>query len=224
MAAPAVSTLFSPLPAKKPPYIGTMTQAMFHTDIARRRPIRAVVAATLLCLLAVAAARPALADQNDPRLPQLFDVLRKSDNSRKIEQTEAQIWRIWSRHGESASVDRLMQRAQMLMAADQVALAADIYDAIIKRDPEFAEGWNRRATLRFMTGDYDGSVADIQKVLALEPRHFGALAGLGMIYMAVDEPEGALRAFEAALAIHPHLPAARAHAGFLREQMQGKKL
>jgi tetratricopeptide (TPR) repeat protein len=103
-------------------------------------------------------------------------------------------------------------------------LAADIYDAIIKRDPEFAEGWNRRATLRFMTGDYDGSVADIQKVLALEPRHFGALAGLGMIYMAVDEPEGALRAFEAALAIHPHLPAARAHVGFLREQMQGKKL
>jgi tetratricopeptide (TPR) repeat protein len=157
-------------------------------------------------------------------LPQLFDVLRKSDNSRKIEQTEAQIWRIWSRHGESASVDRLMQRAQMLMAADQVALAADIYDAIIKRDPEFAEGWNRRATLRFMTRDYDGSVADIQKVLALEPRHFGALAGLGMIYMAVDEPEGALRAFEAALAIHPHLPAARAHVGFLREQMQGKKL
>jgi tetratricopeptide (TPR) repeat protein len=224
MAAPAVSTLFSPLPAKKPPYIGTMTESMFHTDIARRRPIRAVVAATLLCLLAVAAARPALADQNDPRLPQLFDVLRKSDNSRKIEQTEAQIWRIWSRHGESASVDRLMQRAQMLMAADQVALAADIYDAIIKRDPEFAEGWNRRATLRFMTGDYDGSVADIQKVLALEPRHFGALAGLGMIYMAVDEPEGALRAFEAALAIHPHLPAARAHVGFLREQMQGKKL
>ena len=224
MAAPAVSTLFSPLPAKKPPYIGSMTEALFHTDIARRRPIRAVVAATLLCLLAVAAARPALADQNDPRLPQLFDVLRKSDNSRKIEQTEAQIWRIWSRHGESASVDRLMQRAQMLMAADQVSLAADIYDAIIKRDPEFAEGWNRRATLRFMTGDYDGSVADIQKVLALEPRHFGALAGLGMIYMAVDEPEGALRAFEAALAIHPHLPAARAHAGFLREQMQGKKL
>ena len=224
MAAPALSTLFSPLPAKKPPYMGTMTEAMFHTDIARRRPIRAVVAATLLCLLAVAAARPALADQNDPRLPQLFDVLRKSDNSRKIEQTEAQIWRIWSRHGESASVDRLMQRAQMLMAADQVSLAADIYDAIVKRDPEFAEGWNRRATLRFMTGDYDGSVADIQKVLALEPRHFGALAGLGMIYMAVDEPEGALRAFEAALAIHPHLPAARAHVGFLREPMQGKKL
>ena len=224
MAAPAVSTLFSPLPAKKPPYIGSMTEALFHTDIARRRPIRAVVAATLLCLLAVAAARPALADQNDPRLPQLFDVLRKSDNSRKIKQTEAQIWRIWSRHGESASVDRLMQRAQMLMAADQVSLAADIYDAIVKRDPEFAEGWNRRATLRFMTGDYDGSVADIQKVLALEPRHFGALAGLGMIYMAVDEPEGALRAFEAALAIHPHLPAARAHVGILREQMQGKKL
>jgi Flp pilus assembly protein TadD len=183
-----------------------------------------IMMAVVVCLGLSISGQGAQADQNDPRLGVLFKVLKAQVIVQKIQKTEAQIWQIWSRHGENATVNRLMQRAQALMATEQVRLAADVYDRIIERDPKFAEGWNRRATLRFITGDYAGSVADIQQVLALEPRHFGALSGLGMIYMALDKPEGALRAFEAALDIHPHLPAALAHVGFLRGQVEGQKL
>ncbi|MGB1007257.1 MAG: tetratricopeptide repeat protein [Thalassobaculaceae bacterium] len=175
-------------------------------------------------LVLLAAASPAAGDQNDPRLEPLFTALLQVEDITKARRVEAGIWRIWSQYGDDPTIDRMMRHGARLMAAEQMKRAAEIYDQVVSRAPTFAEGWNRRATLRFLTGDFDGSVADIRQVLYLEPRHFGALSGLGLIYIALEQPQGALKAFERALQINPHMTSARRHADHLRAQLKGQRL
>ncbi|MEC7514931.1 MAG: tetratricopeptide repeat protein [Pseudomonadota bacterium] len=177
-----------------------------------------------LFLTLLAAASPAFGDQNDPRLDPLFSALRQAEDVTKARRVEAGIWRIWSQYGDDPIIDRMMRHGARLMAAEQMKRAAEVFDQVVTRAPAFAEGWNRRATLRFLTGDFDGSVADIRQVLNLEPRHFGALSGLGLIYMALERPQGALKAFERALQINPHMTSARRHAANLRAQLKGQRL
>ena len=83
------------------------------------------------------------------------------------------------------------------------------FNTVIEMRPDFAEGWNKRATLYYLVGEFERSIADVERTLALEPRHFGALSGLGLINMALERPVEALAAFEAALAVHPHMPNAK---------------
>ena len=177
-----------------------------------------------LFLTLLAAAPPAFGDQNDPRLDPLFAALRQAEDVTKARRVEAGIWRIWSQYGDDPIIDRMMRHGARLMATEQIKRAAEVFDQVVTRAPAFAEGWNRRATLRFLTGDFDGSVADIRQVLNLEPRHFGALSGLGLIYMALERPQGALKAFERALQINPHMTSARRHAAYLRAQLKGQRL
>jgi tetratricopeptide (TPR) repeat protein len=117
-----------------------------------------------------------------------------------------------------------MARAGEAIARRDYLAARESLDALVRRAPDFAEAWNRRATLNFLIGDYRASVDDIQATLRLEPRHFGALSGLGLIYLAIDRPEAAARSFEAALAVHPHLPGARAHVDMLKGRIEGEPL
>ena len=91
------------------------------------------------------------------------------------------------------------------MAAGDVAAAIEHFTALTDHAPDFAEGWNARATAYFQAGELGPSVNDIAQTLTLNPRHFGALSGLGMIFEQLEQPEKALEAYEAALAIHPHL-------------------
>jgi tetratricopeptide (TPR) repeat protein len=93
---------------------------------------------------------------------------------------------------------------------------------MVERAPEFAEGWNKRATVHFLMGNWQASVRDIRQTLALEPRHFGALFGLGMIYDALEQPEAALRSFEATLALNPHSDSTRQRIEQLREELRGR--
>ncbi|MEC8115995.1 MAG: tetratricopeptide repeat protein [Pseudomonadota bacterium] len=189
----------------------------------RRAPFRrGLILGLFLTMLAVAS--PAFGDQNDPRLDPLFSALRQAEDVTKARRVEAGIWRIWSQYGDDPIIDRMMRHGARLMAAEQMKRAAEVFDQVVTRAPAFAEGWNRRATLRFLTGDFDGSVADIRQVLNLEPRHFGALSGLGLIYMALERPQGALKAFERALQINPHMTSARRHAARLRAQLKGQRL
>ncbi len=159
---------------------------------------------TALLVLLVALAVPAGADQTDERLDRLFDRLEASQNETEAELLEKAIWRIWQRP-KTASVRVLMRVGIQDMNEGRYKSAEQNFSAAIEFEPEFAEAWNKRATVRYLMNDLVGSVEDIKRTLVLEERHFGALSGLGLIYDALDQKEAAVQAFGAALKIHPHL-------------------
>ena len=108
------------------------------------------------------------------------------------------------------------------MSQARFPVALERFDRMVEQAPDFAEGWNKRATLHYLMGNFRASVLDIQRTLDLEPRHFGALSGLGLIYDAVDQPAAALRSFEAAFAINPHLRSIEQRIIELRRQLAGR--
>jgi tetratricopeptide (TPR) repeat protein len=164
---------------------------------------RSRLAIAIIASLAVAGSG-ARADQDDPRLAPLFEKLKTTSSDDEAKMAERQIWQIWIEH-KNPEIARLMRQGMTAMGGDDQEAALDDFDAVVKYDKNFAEGWNKRATIEFVMGDYSASIADIERTLALEPRHFGALAGLGQIYLALDRKALALKAFHAALAINPHL-------------------
>ncbi|MGH7126070.1 MAG: tetratricopeptide repeat protein [Stellaceae bacterium] len=163
---------------------------------------------------------PAEARQDDPRLKDLFGELKDATSSLEARVIEAKIWKIWVQDGDPR-VDALMDRGidAMSIADTDNALAA--FDQVVKLDGNFAEGFNKRATVEFMRHDFAASVADIERTLALEPRHFGALAGLGQVYLAMHKKAAALRAFQAALAIDPKLEHVQATVEELKQELEG---
>ncbi|MFQ5959185.1 MAG: tetratricopeptide repeat protein [Alphaproteobacteria bacterium] len=174
-------------------------------------------------LLVVAAAPTAQARQGDPRLDGLFDKLLATTDSDVAQTIEASIWRIWIESGD-AVLDKLMAHGILAMQAGAFDVALKSFDAIIEADPGFAEGWNKRATLYYLMEEYDASVRDVERTLALEPRHFGALSGMGLIYSAIDEDKAALEWFERALTVNPHMPFIRLRADMLRQKLHGEKI
>ncbi len=155
-----------------------------------------IVAALLLL------SSPVWAD--DTRLDDLFQQLQTATDE-EAQQITGMIWLEWSKSG-SPAMDLLLKRGRDAMNAGQPGLALEHFTALIDHAPDFAEGYNARATAYYQTGDFGPSVSDIAKTLTLNPRHFGALSGLGMIFEQINEPEKALEVYKAALAINPHLP------------------
>jgi tetratricopeptide (TPR) repeat protein len=153
----------------------------------------------------ILATAPAIADQNDPRLNDLFARLQKTDNRLEAETLENLIWGIWY-SSEDAEVNRLMDQGERAMQRQDMRTAIGAFTKIIEIAPDFAEGWNRRATALFMIGEYEASRADVAETLAREPRHFGALSGLGLINQAEDRGEEAIQAWEKALEVNPNMP------------------
>lgn len=145
------------------------------------------------------------ADQTDPHLNELFDVLQRTTDLNSIRDTENAIWEIWLQH-ENQDVMRLMEMGTQRMNYQRFNDALLIFSQIIEKYPEFAEAWNKRATLYYIVGDLEASLADIEKTLALEPRHFGALSGLGLVYVQRNELSRAKETFEKLISIHPHSP------------------
>ncbi|MFT5503163.1 MAG: tetratricopeptide (TPR) repeat protein [Gammaproteobacteria bacterium] len=143
------------------------------------------------------------ADQRDQRLDELFDQLASPDDAVKRQEAENGIWKIWFESG-STEVDELMATA--LEAADRGKLKAaeQLYNSVIDLAPDFAEAWNRRATIRYYQSDFEGSLEDIRQTLILEPRHYGAVWGLGMILGLRHEFEKSIAAFEQLLRIKPY--------------------
>jgi tetratricopeptide (TPR) repeat protein len=141
-------------------------------------------------------------------LDRLFGQLHAAKDEASAKVIEDAIWKLWSRSG-SPTADVLIVQAVRAMEAGQRQTALRILDTIIEDQPTFAEAWNKRATLYFMMGDYDRSLADIAHVLELEPRHFGALTGLGTILTDRGKKAEALKAFRRALSIDPFLEGAR---------------
>lgn len=160
------------------------------------------------------------AQARDPGLDVLFDLLKKAKTAAEAQTVEGAIWVSWMHCGD-VEADGLMQLGTAAMEAGDPEAALAIFDKLVNRRPDFAEAWNKRATVYYMMGDFAAAVADIQRTLALEPRHFGALSGLGLIYDALGKEGAALRAFEAALRIHPRLAGARAYVEAVREKTAG---
>jgi Flp pilus assembly protein TadD len=158
--------------------------------------------AAVLCLGLAPGAGPAAAGPDE--LDALFARL-KSPVLPEWQAVEQAIWDEWSKSG-SPAMDLLLERGRAAMAAGDLEAAIAHFTALTDHAPGFPEGWNARATAFFMRGDYGLSLADIRMVLALEPRHFGALSGLGTILEEIGYPEQALAAWRAAQAIHPHSP------------------
>ncbi|HEX6113357.1 MAG TPA: tetratricopeptide repeat protein [Geminicoccaceae bacterium] len=180
-----------------------------------------VIAAAILAMILIAGpAEPASADQDDPRLKGLFERLQTTSNPVEARAVEQRIWRVWL-EADDASVNRLMQQGIVAMRDQRYATALQAFDRMVEQAPEFAEGWNKRATVHFLMGNWQASVRDIQQTLALEPRHFGALFGLGLIYDALEQPEAALRSFEATLALNPHSESTRQMVEELQRQVRG---
>ena len=164
------------------------------------KALRALLNPAVACFLAFAA--PVMAD--DVKLDDLFAQLQTTDDKGAAAIT-SQIWTEWAKSG-SPSMDLLLQRGEQAMQLGDLPSAIGHFTAIIDHAPEFAEAWNARATAYYNAGQLGPSIADIQHVLALNPRHFGALAGLGMIFEQLGEPEKALEVYKAALAVNPHMP------------------
>jgi tetratricopeptide (TPR) repeat protein len=188
--------------------------------MSRHRQRSAIAAAILGVLLIAGPGEPAHADQDDPRLDGLFDRLQRTPNAAEAHGLEQRIWRVWL-ESDDAAVNRLMEQGTVALQGQHYATALQAFDRMVEQAPEFAEGWNKRATVHYLMGNWRASVRDIQRTLALEPRHFGALFGLGLIYGALDEPEAALRSFEATLALNPHSKSTRQMIEQLRRELRG---
>jgi tetratricopeptide (TPR) repeat protein len=145
------------------------------------------------------------AEMRSDMLDRLFARLRKSGAGPEATAIEQQIWKIWLT-SDSPTAQALINQAMTAMSDRDLDAALKILNGLLKVHPDFMEAWNKRATLYFMQGRLEDSLADIAKVLDLEPRHFGALAGLGMIKESQGQSEAALVAFRAALALNPNMP------------------
>src|SRR5947208_7193804 len=135
----------------------------------------------------------------------LFEALKAAPDADSAKLVEGRIWALWLASG-SDTADLLMGRVKTALDGKDNNLAIELLTAVIGLKPEYIEAWNKRATLYFANKDYSKSLADIRQVLAREPRHFGALSGLGIIMQEFGEDKLALEAFRRAVAVNPHLP------------------
>jgi tetratricopeptide (TPR) repeat protein len=153
----------------------------------------------------------------------LFGALKAAPDEASAKHVEGRIWAIWLQT-PSDTVALLMTRAKAAMASQNSEVALQLLDAVVRLRPDYVEGWNRRATLYYLRNDYAHSLADIEQVLAREPRHFGALAGLGMIMQELGDDKRALDAFRRALAVNPHLDKVPELVKTLSEKVEGRDI
>jgi tetratricopeptide (TPR) repeat protein len=203
----------------------------------------ATIAATLLLAPALAQAQnPKQAPQRQQKKPPeapsklpnvgadrtrgldfLFGALKAAPDEASAKHVEARIWALWLQT-PSDTAALLMSRAKAAMDAKQMDTALKLLDAVVKLRPEYVEAWNRRATLYYLQNDYSHSLEDIEQVLSREPRHFGALAGLGMIMQDLGDDRRALEAFRKALAVNPHLERVPELVKTLTEKVEGRDI
>ena len=144
----------------------------------------------------------AKSDQNDPRLNNLFKKLNETENQEEISDLIKNIWDIWY-EVDDPKVIEYFEKGIQAMRIRNYPLAVRFFNNLIEKDPNFAEAWNKRATVYFMMGDFDKSMQDIIKTLELEPRHFGALDGMGLIFIHKGQYQQAIDVYDKMLEIFP---------------------
>lgn len=184
---------------------------------------RSVLWTLIVALAALTAAGPAWSDQSDPRLPGLFAQLQAASSAEAAQPLAAQIWDIWTQAHDPAA-DQLMANGLGAMNAGDYGLALKTFGQLVEGRPAFAEGWNKRATLLYLLGRYQESVADIAKVLALEPRHFGALSGLALCDERLGRQADALQALRRTAAVYPEMPGLKTRLRELTKKVEGEPI
>lgn len=182
------------------------------------RPLHNLVVAAVLPLILGGA--PAFGQT--AKLDDLLAKLKTADAA-EAARIEAEVWIEWSKSG-SAAMDLLLERGRQAMAAGDMTTAIDHFTALIDHAPDFAEGWNARATAHYQAGDIGPSLADIAQTLRLNPNHFGALAGLAMIFQEGGQTEKALEVWKMVAAIHPHAPGVSDAISRIEADLQGREL
>jgi tetratricopeptide (TPR) repeat protein len=153
----------------------------------------------------------------------LFGALKAAPDEASAKQVENRIWALWLASG-SDTANLLMTRAKTAIDSNDLDLAIQLLDAIIKVKPDYIEAWNRRATIRYMRKEFGHSMEDIRQVLTLEPRHFGAMSGLGMILQEFGDEKRALDVFRRALEVNPHLPKISEIVKTLSDKVDGRDI
>ena len=156
--------------------------------------------------------------QDDEKLDTLFVRLYETNDRVEARNIEGLIWQIWLDSGDK-ELDKRMRQGIFAMNNRDFETALRAFDAVTNIAPEYAEGWNKRATLYWLMGELEKSIQDIERTLELEPRHFGALSGLGMIRKAQKRPVDAIDAYKQALEIYPTMPNAAAEIRLLGDQL-----
>ena len=155
-------------------------------------------------------------------LDSLFLQLQDPENL-DWEKTEREIWREWRKSG-SVSMDHLVKRGVVAMQQGRLKVAAGHFSAAIDHAPDYAEAWNKRATVYYLMDEFGLSMSDIRQALLLNPRHFGAMAGLGSILEQIDRPKDALMFYERALQVHPHQKGVKEAIERLNTEVKGTPL
>jgi tetratricopeptide (TPR) repeat protein len=153
----------------------------------------------------------------------LFGALKAAPDDASAKAVEDRIWAMWTSAGNDTT-GLLMSRAKKAIDDDDYNLALRLLDAIIEIKPDYTEAWNRRATVHFLKKDYANSLADLSKVLAREPRHFGALSGLGLIMQDIGDDKRALDAYRKALDVYPRLKGVTEKVKSLTEKVEGRDI
>ena len=158
------------------------------------------------------------------KLDQLFDQLKNSNNVSKALEIEIKIWNIWSTHPTQEKLTQSLEKGSDLMSKGELELAYKIFSTIIDSAPDWAEGWNKRATVLYLMGRYHDSLNDINEVLKRESRHFGALSGQGLVQIKLKNYEKAIKSYQAVQKIYPSIRAAKVMIPQLRELIKDETL
>ena len=165
----------------------------------------------------------AAADQNSPLLPALFDKLNKESRPDRATDIEREIWTIWGQT-DNPKASEPMARGVAALHDGEIRDAYGYFRDVTSAAPDFAEGWNKLATVDYILGELESSVQEIQKTLALEPRHFGALSGLSLIYEATGAPAQALDVLNQVKEIYPSMPGIDTRMQMLQDAIAAKKI
>ncbi|MDZ7840108.1 MAG: tetratricopeptide repeat protein [Gammaproteobacteria bacterium] len=185
-----------------------------------RRGIAVIASAMLMLSLS---GGHVFADQSSENLESLFRELATAEYPITAQQLEREIWRTWLDSGDER-VNRKLRTGISAMQGGRLEAAIQHFSEVIEMAPGFAEGWNKRATAHYLNGEFSSSMRDIQETLEREPRHFGAISGMGLIFMQQGDERAALDAFEEVLKIHPQAPGAGKHAERLRKKLKGREI
>ena len=160
-----------------------------------------MLARTLIVFLLFASSLKA--DQNDARLEDLFEILSTTESDVQINEVTSSIWDIWYETNDPL-IEADFYRGLESMRTGDLMMAVAFFTRVIDKNPNFAEGWNKRATVYYMLGKFDASMMDIHETLKLEPRHFGAMDGMGLIFIHLEQFDKAIDIYDQMLKIFPN--------------------